>query len=144
MGIKYLLDTNILSELSKSKPNANVVSHINQNGDNCSTASVVIHEINFGINRLAEGKLKNNLRLFLKQLETYKFQIYPYDTEAACYHALERAKLVKKGLTPAFVDGQIAAIASTNNLILVTRNTSNFINYSHLSLEDWFMPPNLI
>ena len=46
--------------------------------------------------------------------------------------------LVKKGLTPAFADGQIAAIASTNNLILVTRNTSDFINFSDLLMENWF------
>ncbi len=139
MGIKYLLDTNILSELSKNKPDANVVSHITQHGDNCSTASIVIHEINYGINRLEEGNIKKNLQLFLNQLETYKFQIYPYDTKAACYHASERARLIKKGLTPAFADGQIAAIASTNNLILVTRNRSDFINFNSLQLENWFI-----
>jgi tRNA(fMet)-specific endonuclease VapC len=139
MGIKYLLDTNILSELSKNKPDSNVVSHVTQYGDNCSTASIVIHEINYGINRLEEGNIKKNLQLFLKQLETYKFQIFPYDTKAACYHASERARLVKKGLTPAFADGQIAAIASTNNLILVTRNRSDFINFNDLLLENWFI-----
>ena len=139
MGIKYLLDTNILSELSKNKPDTNVVSHITQYGDNCSTASIVIHEINYGINRLEEGKIKKNLQLFLNQLETYKFQVYPYNTKAAYYHASERARLVKKGLTPAFVDGQIAAIASTNNLILVTRNRSDFINFNDLLLENWFI-----
>ena len=139
MGIKYLLDTNILSELSKNKPDTNVVSHITQYGDNCSTASIVIHEINYGINRLEEGKIKKNLQLFLNQLETYKFQVYPYNTKAAYYHASERARLVKKGLTPAFADGQIAAIASTNNLILVTRNRSDFINFNGLQLENWFI-----
>ena len=138
MGIKYLLDTNILSELSKNKPNLNVVSHLNQYGSNCSTASIVIHEISYGINRLIEGKTKKNLQLFLKQLETYKFQIFPYNTEAAYYHASERAKLVKQGLTPAFADGQIAAIASINNLVLVTRNTNDFTNFSDLVLENWF------
>jgi len=138
MGIKYLLDTNILSELSKNNPNSNVVSCLNQYGDSCSTASIVIHEINFGINRLEEGKIKSNLQLFLKQLEAYKFQIFPYDKKAAYYHALERAKLVKKGLTPAFADGQIAAIASINNLVLVTRNTNDFMNFNGLLLENWF------
>ena len=139
MEIKYLLDTNILSELSKNKPDLHVISHIHQYGKNYSTASIVIHEINYGINRLAEGKVKQNFQLFLKQLEIYQFQIFPYDTEAAYYHASERARLVKKGLTPAFADGQIAAIASINNLILVTRNTNDFMHFSDLSLENWFM-----
>ncbi len=142
MGIKYLLDTNILFELSKNNPNANVVSRLNQNGDSCSTASIVIHEINYGINRLEEGKIKSNLQLFLKQLEIYKFQVFPYDKKAAYYHASERAKLVKKGLTPTFADGQIAAIASINNLVLVTRNTNDFINYNGLQLENWFEDSN--
>jgi len=33
---------------------------------------------------------------------------------------------------------QIAAIASTNQLILVTRNTQDFINFGDLTIENWF------
>jgi tRNA(fMet)-specific endonuclease VapC len=42
------------------------------------------------------------------------------------------------GLTPAFADGQIAAVASTNQLILVTRNLKDFINFRDLTIENWF------
>ena len=139
MGIKYLLDTNILSELSKDEPDSNVVDNINKYGDYCSTAALVIHEIKFGIQRLPEGKIKENLQLFLQQLERYQFQVLPYDKAAAHYHASERARLMLKGLTPAFIDGQIAAIAATNELILVTRNTSDFENFNNLLVENWFM-----
>ena len=45
---------------------------------------------------------------------------------------------IVSGLTPAFADGQIAAIASTNQLILVTRNTKDFINFGDLTIENWF------
>jgi tRNA(fMet)-specific endonuclease VapC len=38
---------------------------------------------------------------------------------------------------PAFVDGQIAAIAKVNGLVLVTRNTSDFEKFSGLKLENW-------
>lgn len=138
MGMKYLLDTNILSELSKDKPDVNVVDKINRYGEHCATAALVIHEIQYGIQRLPAGKLKENLQLFLQQLERYQFQVLSYDKAAAQYHAAERARLVAKGLTPAFADGQIAAIAATNNLILVTRNTKDFENFKHLSLENWF------
>jgi len=138
MGVKYLLDTNILSELGKDEPNANVVNCLTRYGDECVTAALVIHEMNYGIERLAAGKLKNNLRLFLKQLEVYKFVILPYDNTAALYHASERARLVSKGLTPGFADGQIASIATVNKLILVTRNISDFENFSGLQVENWF------
>ena len=49
--------------------------------------------------------------------------ILPYDDGAAEWHARERARLSSKGLTPSFVDGQVAAITVVNGLILVTRKT---------------------
>ena len=64
--------------------------------------------------------------------------ILPYTTEAARWFATERSRLVSRGLTPSYPDGQIAAIAATNNLILVTRNTSDFIYFDGLELENWF------
>jgi tRNA(fMet)-specific endonuclease VapC len=62
----------------------------------------------------------------------------PYDAEGAKWHASERVRLSSIGQSPSFVDGQIAAVASTNNLILVTRNITDFENFSGLSLENWY------
>ena len=42
------------------------------------------------------------------------------------------------GKTPAFVDGQIGAIAYTNQLILVTNNVSDFQDFQGLQIENWF------
>ncbi|MDJ0634050.1 MAG: hypothetical protein QNJ34_12745 [Xenococcaceae cyanobacterium MO_188.B29] len=42
------------------------------------------------------------------------------------------------GKTPAFVDGQIAAIAYTNQLILVANNVSDFQDFQGLQIENWF------
>ena len=42
------------------------------------------------------------------------------------------------GKSPAFIDGQIAAIAAVNNLIIVTNNVSDFANFANLQLENWF------
>ncbi|MBC8160187.1 MAG: hypothetical protein H7Z42_03125 [Roseiflexaceae bacterium] len=41
------------------------------------------------------------------------------------------------GRTPPFADGQIAAIAHTNQLVLVTFNTADYADFSGLNLEDW-------
>jgi tRNA(fMet)-specific endonuclease VapC len=41
------------------------------------------------------------------------------------------------GATPPFADGQIAAVAATNGLILVTLNTGDYAAFQGLRLEDW-------
>jgi tRNA(fMet)-specific endonuclease VapC len=63
--------------------------------------------------------------------------LLPYDSRAARWHAEERARLQAKGLTPAFVDGQIAAVAATNNLTLVTRNVSDYKRFRGLKIVSW-------
>ena len=64
-------------------------------------------------------------------------QILPYDTAAAEWHATERARLIGLGRTPPFVDSQIAAIAYTQGLVLVTANIAHFREFAALEVEDW-------
>jgi tRNA(fMet)-specific endonuclease VapC len=63
--------------------------------------------------------------------------ILDYDRAAAEWHAHERARLVSAGRTPPFIDGQIAAIARVNDLILVTANKSDFGGFKGLRVECW-------
>ena len=63
--------------------------------------------------------------------------ILPYDDRAAEWHAKERARLSSKGLTPSFVDGQIAAISAVNGLILITRNVNDFKQFLRLKVQNW-------
>ena len=60
-----------------------------------------------------------------------------YDREAADWHARQRARLVAAGQTPTLVDGQIAAIACVNDLIIVTSNTRDFQDFQGLRVEHW-------
>ena len=77
------------------------------------------------------------MELFLEEVVAKQLPILPYDEQAARWHALERARLSLTGRTPSFVDGQIAAIAVTNGLTLVTRNSNDFQFFSGLTVEDW-------
>jgi predicted nucleic acid-binding protein len=61
-----------------------------------------------------------------------------YDDSAAAMHAEIRAKAEKVGTPLSFVNGMIASIARTNNLLLVTRNTADFSAVPELHLENWF------
>ena len=63
--------------------------------------------------------------------------VFSYDTPAAEVHAIERARLSRLGKTPPFADGQIAAIARVNGLILVTRNVADFRAFEALDVENW-------
>ena len=74
---------------------------------------------------------------YLDEIVRVRFPILPYDSAAAEWHATERARLAAVGCTPPFVDGQIAAIARTNDLVLVTANVAHFQSFADLSIEDW-------
>ena len=61
-----------------------------------------------------------------------------YTKEAATWHGKETARLQNIGKSPPFLDAQIASVAKTNDLILVTRNIIDFQNFTELKLENWF------
>ena len=138
MSLKYLLDTNIISEVNRIKPNANVTKKTSEHEREIGTASVVIHELLYGCLIMPESK-KRQLLLAYVHLIPQKMPILNYSLEAAQWHAEERARLSKLGRTPAFVDGQIASIAYCNNLILVTNNVSDFQFFENLRIENWFI-----
>ena len=62
----------------------------------------------------------------------------PYDGKAALWHGEQRARLDARGLRPLFADGQIAAIAATQALVVVTRNTADFEAFEGLEVLNWF------
>ena len=47
--------------------------------------------------------------------------------------------LVKQGVIIPIMDGEIAAIAATCKLVLVTRNVNDFTNYDELLVQNWFV-----
>ncbi|MDM8545298.1 type II toxin-antitoxin system VapC family toxin [Candidatus Venteria ishoeyi] len=135
----YLLDTNILSEVIKPQPSSPVLERINHYKAELATTSVVVHELLFGCLRLPlESKRRAKLHDYIHRIVLTGLPIYPYDTAAALWHSQERARLTAQGKTPPFTDGQIAAIAKVNNLILVTRNVSDFDKFEGLTVENWF------
>lgn len=66
--------------------------------------------------------------------------ILPCDAEAALWRGQERARLERTGKTLARADGEIAAVAATRVLMLVTRNTTDYQHIGTLRTENWFQP----
>ena len=97
----------------------------------------VWHELRFGCARLARSRRREVVERYIEDVVLESFPILDYDWKAADWHARERARLTATGRTPPFVDGQIAAIARANGLILVTSNTGDFRAFEGLSVESW-------
>ena len=137
MSIGYLLDTNVLSEPIKSQPDMRTLESLSEHDGELATCSVVWHELCFGAARLTASKKRSAIEAYLEEAVRTTLPILPYDQEAATWHARERARLSKRGRPPSAADGQIAAIASVNDLILVTKNVKDFRRFKGLVVENW-------
>ena len=137
MSIRYLLDTNVLSEPIKSHPDARTIKSLSDHDGELATCSVVWHELCFGAARLTASKKRSAIEAYLEEAVRSILPILPYDQEAASWHARERARLSKRGRPPTAADGQIAAIASVNDLIVVTANVKDFRRFKDLVVENW-------
>jgi tRNA(fMet)-specific endonuclease VapC len=135
--LRYLLDTNIVSQPVAKTPAASVLRKLRNTGDQCAIATPVWHELQYGCRRLPPGKRREALEDYLTEVVQVSFPILPYDEAAAKRHAVERARLEETGTTLPFVDGQIAAIALVNDLVLVTSNVKDFAPFTGLVVESW-------
>ncbi len=137
-ALKYLLDTNILSEPTRAIPDKGVLVRLKKAGDQAATSAINWHELHHGLALLPPSRKQSAIAAYLDVLRQAQLPILPYSDEAAEWHANERARLTTKGMTPPFADGQIAAIAYVNGLTLVSRNVSDFKHFSGLKIQNWF------
>lgn len=137
MTLRYLLDTSIVSSPIAKVPDADIVQRLGEYGAECAIAAPVWHELTYGCRRLPRGRRRVALETYLKDVVRASFPILPYDDGAATWHAHERARLEQLGRPVPYVDGQIAAIAQTRGLVLVTVNTRDFSRFNELTVENW-------
>jgi tRNA(fMet)-specific endonuclease VapC len=138
---RFLLDTNIVSEPLRPAPDPTILARLHEHQAEIAIAAVVWHELWFGCLRLPRSAKREAIERYLQSVISPTIPILAYDGRAAEWHSAERARLTSLGRTPAFADGQIAAIARTNNLILVTRNVDDFAPFEGLQIAPWQDPP---
>jgi len=119
------------------KPDPAILERLDVHGPECAIASPVWHELTYGCRRLPKGKRRTALEAYLRDVVHGSFPILPYDEAAAAWHGEERARLEALGRPAPFVDGQIAAIAHVNGLVLATTNARDFARFKGLGVEDW-------
>ncbi len=134
--VKVLLDTNALSEAVRPAPHAGFMKRLRANEAKLALASVTLHEALYGLERLPDGRRKEMLREYMRDVVT-KMPVLPYDAKAAEWHARERVRLEAAGRTLPYADGQIAAVAVVNGLALVTANVRDFRHVEGLRVENW-------
>ncbi|MEZ4701726.1 MAG: type II toxin-antitoxin system VapC family toxin [Rhodothermales bacterium] len=136
--LRFLLDSNILSEPIKPHPNPNVVEKLHVHQGEVAMPIVVWHELVYGVERMPAGRKKEYLFDYLNEVVYPSIPILPYDEVAAVWHARERARLEATGRPAPFVDGMIAAVAVAHELFVVTRNTADFADYEGIEVTNWF------
>lgn len=137
----YLLDTNIVSEIMKANPDSTVCKNIAEHEKLCAISSTTWNELLFGVQTMATSKKKDLIFDELINEIQSNYEIIQYDNHAAWIHADIRARLKDLGNPLDFQDTQIASIAVSNCMVLVTRNVKHFEaiqQFSPLMLENWF------
>jgi len=135
-----LLDTNVLSELMRAKPDPAVVAWIDaQPTQDLLICSITVAEILYGIARMPEGKRRQALQDVAITMfeEDFAGRILPFDADAAVHYAELAAESETKGKIADMADGQIAAIAKLHGVPVATRNIRHFEGFGVALINPW-------
>ena len=123
--MKYLVDTNVLSEPTRPKPNKVVVEWLRKHESQLVVSSIVLGELQFGILLLPAGRKRSRL---LKWFEAGAKRFPTLDFDAAIAEAWAQllARLRQKGQAMPIKDSLIAAVAIKHRLAIATRNIADF------------------
>ena len=124
--MSYLVDTNVISELVRAKPDERVVAWFRDVPDEALHVSVLtLGEIRRGVERLAAGARREKLRVWLETELPGWFGARVLAVDAAVADRWGRLLSAAPRAVPA-IDGLLAATALHHELRLVTRNAADF------------------
>jgi tRNA(fMet)-specific endonuclease VapC len=138
--MKYLLDTCVISELVAKKPNPRVLEWIDSiDADGVYISVITVGEITKGIEKLPNTKRKKELIDWLENELLIRFQdnLIELDVNILIQWGKLNARLEISGQRAPAIDSLIAATALEHELILVTRNESDFVETGVEILNPW-------
>ncbi len=134
MTYRYLLDTNIISDLVKH-PNGKIARRIAEVGDICICTSIVVAcELRFGVEKNASVRLKQQLDQILDLIA-----VLPLEPSIEFYYAEIRSYLEREGKPIGANDLLIAAHGLALDLTVVTANVREFSRVPNLAVENWLI-----
>lgn len=125
--MSYLLDTNVISELTRQTPDVRVAQWVSRRGGDCGIPTTAIFELRAGLSEMPEGRRRDELLGALERVVArFGPRVYALDRAAAEMGGELIGEARRRGRPIARMDAQIAGIAAVYGLTLVTRNVKDF------------------
>ena len=139
----YLLDTNVISELTNASPNSGVVDFLSDQ-DDLWMSSVVLHDLELGLQLLPQGTGRDGLRRALGELTSeFGDRILPLDRREAEWAARLGAQARLAGHLPHAGAALLAGTAKAHDLAIATRDVQNFDGLDVAVMNPWEHAPEL-
>jgi hypothetical protein len=133
-----LLDTNVLSELAKPQPDPRVVSWVRRSAAALAVPTIAIAEMAYGIEKLVEGRRRQDLLAALQRLVTeFADRLFDFNVKSAWAYGGILASARRAGRPMTVPDAAIAAIAKANGCALATRNGRDFATAGLEIINPW-------
>jgi predicted nucleic acid-binding protein len=127
--MNFLLDTNVVSEWAKARPNSSVIAWLAEvDEDRVFLSVVTLAELRRGVERLSVGERRRRLEIWLQDDLPMRFEsrVLPVDELVANEWGRVVARREAQGHAIHAMDALIAATAGIHSLTLVTRNEADF------------------
>lgn len=131
-----LLDTNVVSEAARPRPDTKVMAFLSSE-PNLWLSATVVHELEYGIGLMTPGHRRDAIASAVRSLASNVHRIVPVGPAEASHAAELRARARRAGGTLELGDALIAATAGVRRLALATRNTADFEGLDLRLINPW-------
>ena len=135
-----VLDTNVISELMRKKPEPSVLRWTdNQDPQTVFTSAITAAELLSGLEQLPAGKTRNELghRMHITLEEGFRGRVLPFDDSCAMHYARIFARRRAIGRKMGVLDAMIAAVSSRHNFKIATRDIEGFSGCGLTVINPW-------
>ena len=135
---RFLLDTNVLSEMLKPAPDPGVIEFLRARHSSLWLSVVALYELEYSVSLLPAGRRRVRLAALVAGIAAnYGDRILPVDREAARRAARFAARARRAGSPAQTGDALIAGTAEAGSLVVATRNTKHFAPLDVESINPW-------